>query len=279
MKSVVICAELTTAGKLPRNVFTSRITRFSGRIARQLVCASSLTRQAKRPTELHSTTCLPDQNQLDIASIIIRWRSQKYVYAADIAKMYRVDPRDLNYQRILWQTPTDPKVIEYQLQTVTYGMTCAPFLALRVLKQLAVDVGERFPSAVQILRDNIYVDDILFGADDESRARQLRDELSALLNCGGFQLRKWSSNTPTLFSDIDDADHGLACNRSLEIDERIKVLGITWSPAYDAFEFRVSIENRYPTSKRTVLSTIAKLYDPLWVTLVIIAAKIFMQQL
>ncbi|XP_071652615.1 uncharacterized protein [Temnothorax longispinosus] len=46
------------------------------------------------------------------------------------------------------------------------------------------------------------------------------------------------------------------------------------------FEFRVSLSDVAPNSKRSILSAIAKLYDPLgWVTPVTITAKIFMQHL
>ena len=41
--------------------------------------------------------------QKDLPSIISQWRQFRFVYTADIAKMYRqilVDPRDLDYQRI-----------------------------------------------------------------------------------------------------------------------------------------------------------------------------------
>ncbi|XP_029673054.1 uncharacterized protein LOC115241432 [Formica exsecta] len=221
--------------------------------------------------------------QTDLMSVILQWRRHKYVYSSDIAKMYRqilVNPRDINYQRILWKaTPSEP-LIDYQLLTVTYGMSCAPFLALCVLKQLVIDEGQYFPLAIPILRDNIYVDDLLFGTDDTTRIRQARDQLNLMLKRGGFVLRKWASNSPSLLEDIDIADHGLTTKKSLAEDEQIKILGIGWNPANDIFEFRVSLTANALDTKRTILSAIAKFYDPLgWVTPVTITAKIFMQQL
>lgn len=56
--------------------------------------------------------------QIDLSAIILQWRQFRYVYSADIAKMYRqirVDERDTHYQRILWRdSPSDP-VKEYHL--------------------------------------------------------------------------------------------------------------------------------------------------------------------
>ncbi|XP_029680859.1 uncharacterized protein LOC115246279 [Formica exsecta] len=196
--------------------------------------------------------------------------------------MYRqilIDLRDISYQRILWKaTPSEP-LTNYQLLTVTYGMSCASFLLLRVLKQLVIDEDQHFPLAVPILRDNIYVDDVLFGVDDPILIRQARDQLNSLLKRGGFVLRKWS-NSPALLADIDITDHGLATKKLLVEDEQIKILGIGWNPANDIFEFRVSLVDNAPETKRTILSAIAKFYDLLgWVTPVTITAKIFMQQL
>ncbi|XP_011884011.1 PREDICTED: uncharacterized protein LOC105571146 [Vollenhovia emeryi] len=221
--------------------------------------------------------------QLDLPAIILKWRQFRYVYSADVAKMYRqilIDERDIDFQRILWLGHNSVAPCEYQLLTVTYGMTCAPYLALRVLKCLVDDEGDRFPLASSIIRNQIYVDDVLFGDDDISSLRQRRDQLVNLMRCGKFELRKWASNSPALLEDIDPSGHGLACSKTIADDEKIKVLGIVWNPARDTFQFRVTINRSIPESKREILSTIAKLFDPLgWVSPVIIAAKIFMQHL
>ncbi|KAL6421185.1 hypothetical protein ACFW04_013738 [Cataglyphis niger] len=80
--------------------------------------------------------------QTDRMSVILQWHRYRYIYSSDIAKMYRqirIDSRDISYQRILWKSSFSEPLIDYQLLTVTYGMSCAPFLALRGLKQLVID--------------------------------------------------------------------------------------------------------------------------------------------
>lgn len=197
--------------------------------------------------------------------------------------MYRqilIDPRDANYQRILWTDHPANPVKSYQLVTVTYGTASAPFLALRVIQQLIQDEGATFPLAVPVLHDNIYVDDVLFGADDIPMLRQTRDQVRALLQQGKFQLRKWASNSPILLRDIAEEDHGLTSDKQLRSDEQLKILGISWNPAADKFRFRVSLPLDIPTTKRSILSNIAKLFDPLgWSTPAIVTAKIFLQRL
>lgn len=242
--------------------------------------ASSVTSNG---TSLNDHLLLGLKLQTEITSVILCWRQCKYVYAADIAKMYRqirLDPRDIDYQRILWKPPTLDHITEYQLLTVTYGMACVPFLALRVSKQLSNDEGHRFPLAVPILRDNIYVDDVLFGADDPITLKQTRDQLISLLKCSGFELRKWASNSSALLTDLDVTDAGIAYNKPLAQDEQLRILGIDWNPINDIFEFRISFADRIPNNKRTILSSIAKFYDPLgWVTPATVTIKLIMQDL
>ncbi|XP_076549168.1 uncharacterized protein LOC143306442 [Osmia lignaria lignaria] len=221
--------------------------------------------------------------QIDLPAVMLRWRLYQYVFIADIAKMYRqilVNSKDVDYQRILWRSsPSDP-LRHFQLLTVTYGTGPAPYLALRVLQKLAKDEGAKYPLALAVFRDQIYVDDCAFGADNPQLARQTRDHVISLLQRGGFTLRKWASNCPELIADIDPSDHGHATSKPLLPDENLKVLGINWNPEADAFRFNITINTSLPTTKREIISTIAKLYDPLgWAAPIVIVAKILMQQL
>ncbi|XP_032690358.1 uncharacterized protein LOC116853401 [Odontomachus brunneus] len=220
--------------------------------------------------------------QSDSTTVLLKWRNFKFVYTADITKMYRqifIDSRDLDFQRILWKPNSETVPIDYQLLTVTYGMTCAPFLALRVIQQLA-DEGIHFPLAMSILRENMYVDDVLFGNDEISQLVQTQEQLVQLLRRGGFELCKWAGNSPRLLNDINAENHGLACPKSLSSNETLKILGIEWNPANDMFQISAVLEHPIPESKRQVLAAIVRLYDSLgWVTPVTITAKIFMQRL
>ncbi|XP_076301442.1 uncharacterized protein LOC143219323 [Lasioglossum baleicum] len=234
-------------------------------------------------TSLNDHLLIGPKLQTDLAAVILRWRRYRYVFIADIAKMYRqilIDPRDVDYQRILWRNSPSVPFQHFRLLTVTYGTAPAPYLALHVLQQLARDEGSKYPLALSVLRDQIYVDDCVFGADDPNRARQTRDQVTALLKAGGFTLRKWASNDSALIEDIDPTDHGLAVSKPLSPDDNLKVLGIIWNPETDSFRFEVQITHDLPTTKREVLSTIARFYDPLgWAAPVVIVAKIMMQRL
>lgn len=218
--------------------------------------------------------------QLDLPTLLTRWSFPRFVYCGDIAKMFRqilIDERDLDFQRILWRERASDELREYTLRTITYGMASAPFLAQRVLKQLADDDGHRFPAARPILASQVYVDDCLFSADDQHAAR---DQLIALFRRGGFEIRKWISNCQELLNDIDPADHGLAVDKPLQPDDSLKILGVVWNPLADEYRFTVHREKHPQLTKRVLISLIARLFDPLgWLAPLVITAKIIMQSL
>lgn len=104
--------------------------------------------------------------QDDLRSIIMRSRTHPIMLIADIKQMYRqilVDERDTPYQRIVWRQSPEHPLETYELKTVTYGTASAPFLATRVLQQLADDEQHDFPQAANVLRKDFYVDDLITG--------------------------------------------------------------------------------------------------------------------
>jgi len=104
--------------------------------------------------------------QKDIFDIIIKWRKWEFVVSADIEKMYRqikIDNNDQKYQYILWRNSPKEKIKTYKLTTVTYGTASAPYLATRVLVDIADKCKNQVISA--IIRNDFYMDDLMTGAD------------------------------------------------------------------------------------------------------------------
>ncbi|XP_051166513.1 uncharacterized protein LOC127284859 [Leptopilina boulardi] len=221
--------------------------------------------------------------QNEISTIILNWRQHKYVLCADIANMFRqilISPDDRKYQCIIWRDSPADSLQVYELNTVTYGMASSPYLAIRVLRQLAKDEEANFPIAAPILLNDTYVDDTFLGGKDKVSALTARDQLIALTSSGGFPLRKWFSNEPELLEGLPDVEHGLAMEMPLGDSSGFKVLGIFWDPAADAFIYRFSALPSDNPTKRSLLSAASKLFDPLgWISPVTISAKILLQKL
>jgi len=218
--------------------------------------------------------------QTNIFDVLLKFRSYQIVFSSDITKMYRqilVHPADRNLQRIFWFNSSG-QPCPYQLTTVTYGLNCAPFLALRVLQQLISDEGHRFPKAVASLSEGRYVDDIFGGADSVEEAQEIMTQVIQLCMAGGFPLQKWNSNHPALLkSSLSEKNHA----STVELDStRTKVLGINWQPQIDTLNFTSVPPKGRSITKRSVLSEIAQLYDPLGlIAPVVVRAKIFIQEL
>lgn len=135
--------------------------------------------------------------QVDLLHILLRFRTYEYVINGDIAMMFRqilVAEEDRSLQLVLWRENEEDLLETFSLNTVTYGTTCAPYLAMRCLKQLAIEEGDQFPLAQKELLTNFYMDDVLTGRDDLEEAIQLQRQLTALLAKNQFHLRKWRAN-------------------------------------------------------------------------------------
>nr|XP_039147372.1 uncharacterized protein LOC120284346 isoform X2 [Drosophila simulans] len=197
--------------------------------------------------------------------------------------MYRqiwVDPKHTPFQRILFRNK-EGDIRDFELKTVTFGVNCAPFLAIRVLQQLAEDIQVPFPNASRIIQQHMYVDDVLAGANSVNEAQSSIREMQAAPSASGFPLRKWTSNNKSVLKDVP-AEH-LLHSEFLDIDAEstAKTLGIRWRAKSDEFYFvppDIVVEPFY--TKREVLSQIARLFDPAgWLAPFIIRSKMFMQEI
>jgi hypothetical protein len=235
-------------------------------------------------TSLNDQLLVGPTIQDDIYAILLRFRLPRYVFTADIAKMYRqvnVTETDADLQRILWRDDSSKPIEEFRLTTVTYGTASAPYLATRVLKQLAIDEGDRLPLAKEVMLRDFYVDDVMSGTNSTQSTIQTRDELIAMASSGGLQLRKWSSNLAELLDGLPPGYVETNSHLNITTDDSIKALGLRWSPTTDVFSFKVNLESKHSNiTKRSILSETARLFDPLgWLAPVVILAKITFQQL
>ncbi|XP_055859309.1 uncharacterized protein LOC129921489 [Episyrphus balteatus] len=204
--------------------------------------------------------------QSDITLLLLNWRFYRYVFNGDIEKMYRqigIDPDHAQYQRILFRPNGDQKVVDYNLNTVTFGVNCAPYLAIRTLHQLSSDVENSFPL------------DIL-------SARRAQTELITALRSAGFYLRKWAANDSELLNHIPREDLLNKDFLTIKDDSSTKTLGVQWNASTDTFSFSTNPQSLsvVSTTKRDVLSAISRLYDPAgWLAPVVVTAKIIIQQI
>ena len=75
---------------------------------------------------------------------------------------------------IIWRNDPSEKLKYFQLKTVTYCTTSAPYLVTKCLNHLASIKRSIYPLGAAVLQNDFYVDDCLTGADtiDEVQAKK-----------------------------------------------------------------------------------------------------------
>lgn len=219
--------------------------------------------------------------QDDLFNIMMRFRLNEIAFTADIAKMYRqimIQENQQDFQRILWREHTGQNMKEYRLTTVTYGTSAAPFLAVQTLMDIAKNAEENFPEASQIIRRDFYMDDLMGSAANLEQATKLQTDISNILAKAGLQLRKWSSNNREFLETIPIEQREGA---QTDGEASISTLGLRWFNFSDQFGFKMNnFKDEKVLTKRTILSEITKMYDPLGLLAPFnILCKILMQKL
>lgn len=231
---------------------------------------------------LNDTLFVGCKLQADIVSILLRFRLHPIVFACDIRQMYRqilVHPDHRDFQRILFRFSFDEPIREFRMGRVTFGVSSAPFLAIRTIHQLAEDEQESYPQAADILRTDIYVDDVVTGCQDTQEALVLQKQLINIMNAGGFQLRKWASNDASVLKNVQE-EHRATPNLTFDNDSNvIKVLGLAWNSLEDIFMYHTNpTETQF--TKRSMLSELARIFDPIgFLTPITFMAKFLIQRI
>lgn len=204
--------------------------------------------------------------QRDVVDVLTLFRVSRHAFTCDISKMYRqivVSLKHQWFQHVLWRASPHEELRAYELKMVTYGVNCAPYLAIRVLHQIANSACNEVPAVREALLYHTYVDDICAGADDEGSAVRLQSDLINVLLASGMELKKWVSNTKSLLDNIPGEDK--ACG-SLSFDDGdgigSKVLGLCWNHHNEWFNYVLKPESLVAT-KRGMLSLIARIFYPL----------------
>ena len=222
----------------------------------------------------------------DLVGVLLRFREHPVAISSDIENMFhqvRVTPQDADALRFLWWKDGDltKDPLEYQMLVHLFGATSSPSVCCYILRKTAEDNAHLYtPETVKTVLHNFYMDDCLKSVESVDEAVKLQMELRSLLKRGGFNLRKWTSNSKEVLASIPESERAPSI-QNLTLDElpTERTLGVQWNIERDEIEFTPKVKAK-PTTKRGVLSTVSSLYDPLGlVSPVILTARIFYQQL
>ena len=145
----------------------------------------------------------PKFNQ-SILDIILRFRCYRVALAADIEKaflMVSATNSDRDVLRFLWVDDVhkeSPAIVQMRFTRVVFGVSASPFLLNATIRHHLEKYRNENPDLVNTLMKSIYVDDVTYGADGEDEAYKLYVLSKKVFAEGGFNLRKFVTNSLTL---------------------------------------------------------------------------------
>ena len=148
----------------------------------------------------------------DLCGILLRFRMQTIVLLADVEKAFLqigIHELDRDVTRFLWfKDLTNLNVTEkaldvYRFCRVPFGIICSPFLLAGTIKYHLRKINT--PVASKIC-DNIYVDNVLLGAESVQGAYEIYLESKDIFKRASMNLREWISNSSEFLKLLPDSE-------------------------------------------------------------------------
>ena len=242
---------------------------------------------------------------------LTRFRSHPIAITADIEKAFLqidINEKDRDVLHFLWYddvSKSNPTIVQYRYRRLLFGLTCSPTMLGKTIRHHVSKYAEESPEVVKVL-SKLYADDLSCSVKSSDEALAIYKRAKSIMQEGGFNLRKWQSNDKSTLDEIvkleqqqgnlkphennknvvkeDDQTYSEFAIGSPSASGYSKVLGINWDSHSDTFVYDLSniveFAKSLPTTKRSVLRIVAKIFDPLgFLSVFTINFKILFQQL
>ena len=202
-------------------------------------------------------TLLPGPSMYPLlTTTVTQFRTHKIGMCSDTSKMFReigLQPEEYDFHRFLHRDETG-NIRDYRMKRLTFGVTCSPYLATQVLRQLASDYRQEFPIAAQIIENSFYVDDCLTGSNTLEEALTVRENLNVVMKKGMMTLRKWRSSSrellDTIPKELKESGDLLIASR---LGEYSKTLRVHWNTLSDTLHVStLDIDPNHVVTKRHI---------------------------
>ena len=167
--------------------------------------------------------------------------------------------------RFLWVDDVnsdDPEVVTFRFRRLCFGLVSSPFILNATVRHHMSKYIKEDANFVEAVINSLYCDDFVGSFNDENESYLFYEKLKTRFAQGAFNMRKWVSNSKTVLNKINESEGvTLKDNRP-----ELKVLGLIWNAETDQlkFEFSAMLGNTEEViTKRVILATTAKMFDPL----------------
>ena len=220
--------------------------------------------------------------------VLVKFRWQTIAVTADIEQaflMVSIAPQDRDVLRFLWFTdPLDAAsdIITLRFARLVFGLRPSPAILGSVISKHLDNYQSQYPQLIQSIKNSFYVDDFISGGATVEEVFNTYVVAKNVMAEGGFNLRKWASNSPELISRIINAESSSCTDatpgqssggdKSLQFivgsgDPQSKLLGVGWDSCSDELHFNflelTDQASKFPPSRRSLLKVTASIFDPL----------------
>lgn len=189
--------------------------------------------------------------------LLLQFRTNKFVVMADISKAFlqiRLKlERDRNLFCFFWQEGEELQTFRYT--SIIFGLAVSPYVLCAVIRQHA----QKYPSDLcsSLLINNLYMDNFLYTCSSIDEMKKIFHQTTSRMSEGGFDLCSWNSNSSDL-RNLFERESKISTHQCSE--ER--VLGYLFNIESDTFSLS-DFNLGDITTKRQLLSEVAKVFDPL----------------
>lgn len=179
----------------------------------------------------------------------------------------RLLPEDKPLLHFLWSAMRKEEELSvYEWQVLPFGTTCSPCCATYTLQRHVKNNSQGNEDILDTVERAFYVDNCLHSLTDANDTRKLIDQMRELLSAGGFEIRQWASNVPSVVEHLTVETRAASKEVWLSQhgqDPEELALGLHWNCLTDHHGYRHRpMEYSQPTL-RNVYKVMASQYNPL----------------
>ena len=220
-----------------------------------------------------------------LLGILLRFRQDHFAFIGDISKMFHsieIPIKDQMTHLFLWRDmQLNKKPDTFAMTAVNMGDKPASAIAQTALRMTAEEAAREYPEASEMIVKNSYMDDIPASAESKEAAVKLMTDAEKLLAAKNFKIKNWTFSGHKAKKDKSKDQAAVQTLLRQDISNELsKVLGMEWEEEEDVIRFKLSSLGEEETTKRTCLSTICRIYDPIGLLApVTISAKIILRKI
>ena len=195
--------------------------------------------------------------------ILIRNRFKPVALSADSRQAFlqvRIRESDRDVLLFHWIDEEDPsKVVVYRFSRVPFGLNQSPDQHLTSLE------GE-YPEVVAEIKKSLYADDVLSGGSTVEQVQTLKSSAIVIFDRADFMLHKWHSNKKSLEEPVQchvELEQSFAKQQLGVSSTESELLGLKWKKNSDQLAVTFLAKEPEVVTKRSVLSHLASVFDPL----------------